>query len=134
MNHIVSRRRFLASTATLGAGLGALGRTRSAAQADAGITLRAARRSIDVNGKSASVFGLIGPDGRPGLFLDPGRRFNPTLINEIDEALIVHWHGQTPSPDQDGVTDTGYVAPIAARQRQSYDFAPRSGTHWMHSH
>jgi FtsP/CotA-like multicopper oxidase with cupredoxin domain len=134
MNPIFSRRRFLASSATLAAGLGMLGPSPSAARADTAGTLRAVRRSIEVNGKAASVFGLVGPDGRAGLALDPGRRFSIALANEIDDALIVHWHGQTPSPDQDGVTDTGYVQPIAAGARQTYDFAPRSGTHWMHSH
>jgi FtsP/CotA-like multicopper oxidase with cupredoxin domain len=133
MTHIVSRRRFLASSAALAAGLGALGRPRSAAWADPTI-LRAVRRGIEVNGKAASVFGLIGPGGKPGLALDPGQRFKLALGNETGEALIVHWHGQTPSPDQDGVTDTGYATPIAAGARQSYDFAPRPGTHWMHSH
>jgi FtsP/CotA-like multicopper oxidase with cupredoxin domain len=134
MNPIYSRRQFLASSATLAAGLGVLGTALSAARADTATTLRAVRRSIEVNGKPASVFGLVGPDGRSGLFLEPGQRFNVALANEIDEALIVHWHGQTPSPDQDGVTDTGYVQPIAAGAHQPYDFAPRSGTHWMHSH
>ncbi|WP_395018976.1 multicopper oxidase family protein [Dongia sp.] len=131
MNQNFSRRRFLASTATLAAGLGLAGLP---ARAETGQALRAVRRSIEVNGKAASVFGLVGPDGRPGLALDPSQRFKLALANEIDEALIVHWHGQTPSPDQDGVTDTGYVQPIAAGARQAYDFAPRSGTHWMHSH
>jgi FtsP/CotA-like multicopper oxidase with cupredoxin domain len=129
-----SRRRFLASSATLAAGLGMVGTSTPPALAGAPMKLHAVRRSIEVNGKAASVFGLIGPDGRSGLALDPGQRFNLALANEIDEALIVHWHGQTPSPDQDGVTDTGYAAPIAPGKQQDYDFAPRTGTHWMHSH
>jgi FtsP/CotA-like multicopper oxidase with cupredoxin domain len=133
MKQSISRRRFLASSATLAAGIGLLG-FQTAGRADAAATLRAVRRSIEVNGKAASVFGLIGPDGKSGVALDPGQHFRLALANEIDEALIVHWHGQTPSPDQDGVADTGYVAPIEAGARQSYDFAPRSGTHWMHSH
>ncbi len=131
MNQIFSRRRFLASSATLAAGAGLLGRP---ALAQSSPVLRAVRRSIEVNGKAASVFGLIGPDGKPGLALDPGARFQLALANEIDEALIVHWHGQTPDPRQDGVADTGYVAPIAPGQKQGYDFAPYAGTHWMHSH
>lgn len=133
MSHNFSRRRLLASSATLAA-VGVLGLAPVPARAEAQARLRAVRRSLDVNGKAASVFGLIGPDGKSGLTLDPGRRFQVALANELDEALIVHWHGQTPSPDQDGVIDTGYVQPIAAGARQSYDFAPRGGTHWMHSH
>ena len=131
MNPIFSRRCFLASTATLAAGIGLPGLP---AHAAAPATLRAARRNIVVNGKDAAVFGLIGPDGKSGLTLDPGQRFAFTLANEIDDAVIAHWHGQTPSPDQDGVAETGYAAPIAAGARQDYDFEPRPGTHWMHSH
>jgi FtsP/CotA-like multicopper oxidase with cupredoxin domain len=134
MNQNFSRRRFLASSATLAAGLGMLGTSPSAARADTAMTLRAVRRSIEVNGKAVSVFGLVGPDGRSGVALDPGQRFNLALANAIDEPLIVHWHGQTPGPDQDGVAETGYVQPLPAGARQAYDFAPRSGTHWMHSH
>jgi len=93
-----------------------------------------ARRSIVVNGKSASVFGLHRADGQSGLVLDPGERFSVDVVNRLDEPTIIHWHGQTPPPDQDGVTDTGYVAPIAAGATQRYDFAARPGTHWMHSH
>jgi FtsP/CotA-like multicopper oxidase with cupredoxin domain len=130
MNHSISRRHLLAT----GAGLGILGLSWPAARAEPATTLRAIRRSIEVNGKAASVFGLVGPDGRSGLFLDPGKRFDVALENTIDDALIVHWHGQTPGPDQDGVADTAYAEPIAAGQRQSYDYAPRTGTHWMHSH
>ncbi len=134
MNQNISRRRLLASSAALAAGTGMLGLAGSPAWAEVDTTLRAVRRSIVVNGKAASVFGLAGPDGKPGLRLDPGQRFNLALANETDGETIVHWHGQTPGPDQDGVVDTGYVKPIAAGTRQSYDFAPRAGTHWMHSH
>jgi len=134
MNQNFSRRHFLTSSAILATGFGVLGRPQSAAKADTGVMLSAVRRSIEVNGKAASVFGLVGPDGRPGLFLEPGQRFALSLANEIGEDVIVHWHGQTPPPDQDGVAETGYVAPLAAGKRQRYDFAPRTGTHWMHSH
>jgi FtsP/CotA-like multicopper oxidase with cupredoxin domain len=134
LHHSLPRRHLLACGAALGAGLLAaplLPRPTAAANAP---VLRAVRRSIEVDGKPASVFGLIGPDGRPGLFLDPDQRFAFDLANESGEATIVHWHGQTPPPEQDGVTDTGYAQPLAPSARQAYDFAPRSGTHWMHSH
>ena len=109
MSHNFSRRRLLASSATLAA-VGVLGLAPVPARAEAQARLRAVRRSLEVNGKAASVFGLIGPDGKSGLTLDPGRRFQVALANELDEALIVHWHGQTPSPDQDGVIDTDELA------------------------
>lgn len=120
-----SRRRLLASAgaAVLAAGLP------FPLAAAAPHQLIADRRSIVVNGKPASVFGLRRPDGQSGLILDPGERFIVDVLNRAGEPTIVHWHGQTPPPDQDGVTDTGYVAPIAPGATQRYDFLARSGTH-----
>lgn len=92
------------------------------------------RRTIEVNGKPASVFGLTAPDGSSGLVLDPDQRFLFELVNRSGEATIVHWHGQTPPTDQDGVVETGYEGPIENGERHVYDFATRPGTHWMHSH
>jgi FtsP/CotA-like multicopper oxidase with cupredoxin domain len=125
-----SRRRLLASAASAGLAAGLPFPLAATAQHQ----LIADRRSIVVNGKPASVFGLRRPDGQSGLILDPGERFIVDVLNRTGEPTIVHWHGQTPPPDQDGVTDTGYVAPIAPGATQRYDFLARSGTHWMHSH
>ena len=127
-----ARRRFLVSAACI-SGTAALPLWARRSHADTSV-LRATRRTIEVNGKSASAFGLVRPDGKPGLVLDPGQRFALDLANEAGEATIVHWHGQTPPPAADGVADTGYVAPLEAGERRGYDFAPRPGTHWMHSH
>lgn len=96
-------------------------------------TLSVARRTIEVNGRAASVFGIDGPSG-PGLTLAPGARFNPILINRSGEQTIVHWHGQTPPVTQDGVAALGIEALIADGSAQGYDFAPRPGTYWMHAH
>jgi len=96
-------------------------------------TLVVERRSLDIKGKAASVFGIRQPDGSAGLALDPGERFQVELANKAGEDTVIHWHGQTPPNIQDGVTETG-SALIAAGGTQSYDFAPRPGTHWMHSH
>jgi FtsP/CotA-like multicopper oxidase with cupredoxin domain len=97
------------------------------------LRLTVARRSLDVNGKSATVFGITGPDGTPGLVLEPGQRFTVRIANRAGEDTIVHWHGQTPPYLQDGVAETGGVL-IANGAEQDYDFAARPGTHWMHSH
>ena len=37
--------------------------------------LVAGTRVLEVNGRPAKVFGLTGPDGRPGIRLGPGERF-----------------------------------------------------------
>ncbi len=97
-------------------------------------TLTIARRSLEVNGKPASVFGIRAADGRPGLVLAPGQRFAVDLRNRSGGKTIVHWHGQTPPVRQDGVTETGLESLIGAGGDRGYDYAPRPGTYWMHSH
>src|SRR5258708_6157076 len=64
--------------------------------------LRVETRSIEVNGRAATMFGLRQPDGTRGLVLDPGERFLVELDNDLKEPTIVHWHGQSPPSDQDG--------------------------------
>lgn len=96
--------------------------------------LTVSRRTIEVKGRAASVFGLTGPDGKPGLEMLLGDRFDVRLRNESDAETVVHWHGLTPPYGQDGVVMAGQP-PIAPGQSGDYSFAnTRSGTHWMHSH
>ena len=96
--------------------------------------LRAVRRAIEVNGKAASMYAIEGDDGLDGARLAPGERFSFSLQNSCGAPTIIHWHGQTPPVAQDGVTATGYEQPIASGAAAAYDYAPRPGTHWMHSH
>lgn len=135
MNPILNRRRFLTSSLAIAGSLSAAARglTRPAVASPLPLPLTAVRRNLDVNGKPASVFGLLGPDGAPGLAIDAGQRFTVTLQNRSGEDTIIHWHGQTPPNPQDGVAETGSdVIRVGAASR--YDFAARPGTHWMHSH
>ena len=96
-------------------------------------TLTIERRTIEVKGRAASVFGIRQPNGTSGLVLDPGQPFHIDLVNGIGEDTIVHWHGQKPPYLQDGVADRN-VPLIAAGKSQGYDYRPTPGTHWMHSH
>lgn len=91
------------------------------------------RRVIEVNGRAATMFGIQQPDGTHGLILDPGEAFRVDLANNCGEAAIIHWHGQTPPFLQDGVAGHGRSL-IDPEGSASYDFNPRPGTHWMHSH
>ena len=137
MTLALSRRRLL-STAIAGgcaALLPAFPRSILAATpaADQPVRLTIERRTLDVNGKAAKVFGIRQPDGTHGLVLDPGRRFLVDLANRAGEEAVIHWHGQTPPYVQDGVADMNRPT-IRDGGTASYDFAPRTGTHWMHSH
>jgi FtsP/CotA-like multicopper oxidase with cupredoxin domain len=96
------------------------------------IRLTATSRVLDVNGRAATVFGLAGPTGQ-GLILDPGQRFRVDLTNDLPESTLVHWHGQIPPNDQDGVPDIP-MPMLKQGETRSYDFQPLAGTYWMHSH
>jgi FtsP/CotA-like multicopper oxidase with cupredoxin domain len=95
--------------------------------------LVAGTRIIEVNSRPAKVFGLVGPDGRPGIRLSPGERFRVDLANEAGTRTIVHWHGQLPPWTQDGFP-WPESPPIDNGAVQAYDYAPVPGTYWMHSH
>jgi FtsP/CotA-like multicopper oxidase with cupredoxin domain len=95
--------------------------------------LIAQTRVLEVNGRPARVFGLTGPDGRPGLRLTAGERFRVDLANETGARTLVHWHGQLPPWMQDGFP-WPQTPPIPNGTVESYDYAPISGTYWMHSH
>jgi FtsP/CotA-like multicopper oxidase with cupredoxin domain len=128
----LSRRSFLASGAAgIMASLPATVYAQASTMADA-LTLRAVRRTIEVDGRAASVLGLVDGSGRPGLMLDPGQRFRVDLTNDLDVETMVHWHGQIPPNAQDGVSNTNPMLPAGGSR--SFDFAPRTGTFWMHSH
>jgi FtsP/CotA-like multicopper oxidase with cupredoxin domain len=95
--------------------------------------LMAGTRVLEVNGRPARVFGLVGPDGRSGIRLAPGEHFHVELANETGVRTIVHWHGQLPPWTQDGFP-WPQTPPLAPGETHGYDFAPIPGTFWMHSH
>jgi FtsP/CotA-like multicopper oxidase with cupredoxin domain len=96
--------------------------------------LQLQRRSIEVNGKPASVYGIRQPDGTFGIIADVGKPFRVRVENRIDEPSLIHWHGLTPPWQQDGVPGiSGPAIPPAGSAE--YDFPLRfGGTFWMHSH
>lgn len=131
---MIDRRQFLASAA----GAVALGVAPwpgvARAQAGAPTILRVGKRTIEVNGKPATVFGIRRPDGTAGLVTDAGSRFRVHLENQSGEPTLIHWHGLKPPYRQDGVP--GISAPLVAPGATAdYDFPlAYGGTFWMHSH
>lgn len=96
--------------------------------------LTAGTRTLEVNGKAAKVFSLLGPTGKPGMELTLGERFRARLVNDTGVETLIHWHGLTPPVAQDGVPMLSQP-PLKPGEHFDYDFAnARSGTHWMHSH
>ncbi|HEX3572986.1 MAG TPA: multicopper oxidase family protein [Rhodopila sp.] len=131
-SHYPCRRDILAASVGIAGGAAAGGLVRPT-RAAAPLRLVAGTRTIEVNGKAASVFRLTGPDGKSCLTLAPGERFNVSLANATNDPTIVHWHGQLPPWTQDGFP-WKQTPPIAAGATRNYDYAPIPGTYWMHSH
>lgn len=130
---LLTRRNCLRSMAGVGLGIatGVVPSGRAWSKPAAELSIE--RRSIEVNGRAASVYGLVQPSGRHGVTLGPGERFKVALRSGIAKESLVHWHGQTPPTEQDGVPDISQPA-LKPGGIYHYDYAPRPGTHWMHSH
>src|SRR5262249_1768225 len=136
---MLSRRAFLLS-ALAASTAGTLARAQPAPQTRAGgasaqpTPLRIERRSMEVNGKSASVLGIRQPDGTFGNGTQGGDRFRARGETPLEEPSLIHWHGLTPPWQQDGVPGVS-GPPIPPGGSADYDFPLRfGGTFWMHSH
>jgi FtsP/CotA-like multicopper oxidase with cupredoxin domain len=130
----LSRRSLLAATTGLATTLALAPPASRVARAAGQKTLRLATRVIEVNGKSATRFGVFQPSGAWGLTLDEGDTFDVRLENGLDVLSGLHWHGLNPPWRQDGVP---YISgpPVAPGKFADYNFpAQPAGTRWMHSH
>ena len=127
---LLTRRGFLAATSASAAALLLPAQVRAQSTR---VTLSATSRTIEVQGKAATVWGLLDGNGRSGLVFDPGQTFAVDLTNTLDAPTIIHWHGQIPPNIQDGVPDLP-MPMLQPGESRGYDFAARPGTHWMHAH
>ena len=127
MTFSLARRNLLKGLCALPLGAGS-------AQAQPPVELRVASRIIEVNGRSAKVFGIETGRGGLGLSLMLGERFQTRVRNDLDEPTLLHWHGLLAPSAQDGVPMLSQM-PLKPGEYSDYDFInTRSGTHWMHSH
>ncbi len=95
--------------------------------------LAVASRTIEVNGKAATVFSVLRANGKPGILAQEGDRFSGDLLNASGEPLQMHWHGQIKAPaNQDRARPDGGA--LGVGQTDAHDFGLTPGTHWMHSH
>ncbi len=109
---MLSRRSFV----SLALASGATTFARAGTTDSAPTILRIERRTIEVNGKAASVFGLQQPDGSFGINTEVGKPFRVHLENHIDRPSLIHWHGLTPPWEEDGVA--GVLRRIDPTRRQ----------------
>src|SRR3984885_14018280 len=131
---MLSRRRAVLAGAAALAAPPILARAQSSTGGAPPTTLRLVRRDIEVNGKTASVYGIRQSDGTFGLTTEVGKPFRVRVENGIGEPSLIHWHGLTPPWRQDGVPGIS-GPPIPAGGSADYDFPLAfGGTFWMHSH
>lgn len=96
--------------------------------------LKLRRRTIEVNGKPASLLGIERDGGVQGVTTHVGDRFRVRVENELNEPSLVHWHGLTAPWREDGVPFVSAL-PIPPGGKADYDFPLTfGGTYWMHSH
>ena len=127
MSLLMNRRSFLsaaafASLATTPLGHSLARTTANSAGAPSSLRqLRVVKRTIEVNRRPASVYGLLGSDGQPGLTFTEGEEFRVRLMNESGDPTTIHWHGLTPSWTDDGVAGSPLPL-IGAGEMRDYGF------------
>jgi len=83
--------------------------------------------------KTIKVWGFNETLPGPVLRAKKGDTLVVTLINQLDEPTIIHWHGIRLPTSMDG-TDSVQV-PVQPGEKFEYRFSvPDSGTFWYHSH
>ena len=98
------------------------------------VKLQALSRTLEINGKSATVMGLQQPDRTQGLEAVVNQSFRVVLENKLTVPTAIHWHGLHPPNNEDGVP--GVTQPVIRPNESSlYNFpVVPAGTHCMHSH
>lgn len=135
----MKRRQFLQSLST-GAAFAALAplvpgiNGPSANAAPSSVKLNIVSRSIDIDGKSAKVFGLLGANGKPGFELMQDLDYEVELVNTLAEETMIHWHGLTPKWEMDGVPGMPMPMLKGGESRKFLLPSRKTGTHWMHAH
>jgi len=96
--------------------------------------IQALTRTLDINGKAATVLGLLQKNGTQGLETVVNQPFQVVLENKLTEPTAIHWHGLHPPNNEDGVP--GVTQPVIRPNESSFFNFPviPAGTHWMHSH
>jgi FtsP/CotA-like multicopper oxidase with cupredoxin domain len=97
------------------------------------LTLQAAVGTAEIGGGVVSPAWMLNQSlPSPLLRMRQGDRFRVTLDNQLQEEMILHWHGLTPPEASDGHPRFA----VAPGGRYDYDFEVenRAGTYWYHSH
>ncbi|WP_082468183.1 MULTISPECIES: copper resistance system multicopper oxidase [unclassified Sphingomonas] len=98
------------------------------------ITLTIGHVMRQVDGRMAHAIGINGSSPAPLIRLREGQRARITVVNTLEEATSLHWHGLLLPFQMDGVPGVSFPG-IPARSSFTYDFPViQSGSYWYHSH
>jgi FtsP/CotA-like multicopper oxidase with cupredoxin domain len=131
----VSRREFVAGAAAAVAGIPMAGIVgRHAVAADEALLLSWLSHEIMPGKPTHDMMGFAREGPPPVLRMRQGEPFAIDVINRLEEASTVHWHGLRIANAMDGVP---YLTqnPIAPGDTVRYSFTPPdAGTFWYHPH
>lgn len=133
----MDRRAFLRGMAGMGALAALPACTLRPGQAEPGVDYVLVAEPVRVElrpGQSTPALGYNGQAPAPVLRARQGRRLRVKLVNRLDQATTIHWHGVRLDNAMDGVP---YLtqAPVAPGESFIYDFVPPdAGTFWYHPH
>lgn len=98
------------------------------------ITLRIARQTMRIDGKTSRAIGINGTVPAPLVRLKEGQAARLTVVNDLDEDSSIHWHGLILPFHMDGVPGVSFPG-IGPKSTFVYEFpVVQSGTYWYHSH
>jgi len=98
------------------------------------ISLRIARQTMMIDGRSSKAIGINGTVPAPLIRLREGQNVRLSVINDLDEDSSIHWHGLILPPQFDGVPGISFPG-IKPRSTFLYEFPiKQNGTYWYHSH
>ena len=60
-------------------------------------------RTLEINGKAATLMGLEQTGGKQGMTLVVNQPLDVLLENRLPVPTAIHWHGLHPPNNQDGV-------------------------------
>lgn len=132
---MIDRRQFTFGSAVSLAGLSLV---RGVAMADDGfVELKAMRAKANLLGPDApatDVWSYNGTVPGPVVRARRGETVRVRLVNELDEATTIHWHGIRIENAMDGVAG---LTQEPVKPGDSFDYVftvPDAGTYWYHSH
>jgi len=96
--------------------------------------LQATMRTLEIDGKAATLMGLEQTGGKQGMTLVVNQPFDVLLENKLPVPTAIHWHGLHPPNHQDGVPGLTQPAILPKASDRYYFPLKPAGTHWMHSH